>query len=158
MADTIVVAADPDGRRGEDTVRGVPMLAKPPKRRERPVGTAAVMVASGLLLAACGTSGTATPRPPEGAASIRSATEAPVRTRSCGDVGYAPQTDNGAFGIEATGVSCERARRVAVLSRGFPPEFTAHGFTCRTSGPQGQLPSYPYTCTSASGRITFKAS
>ncbi len=138
------------------------MIPEPrPARNVRRAGVAVLVLAVSVTVGACASeerqarSGDHADTAPAARASIPTTPD----VQSCGDLGYTPQSDNGAFSIKATGVSCATAREVAELSRGFPPTFRAHGFTCRTEGPVGQLPSHPYTCTAGDGaRITFKAS
>lgn len=132
------------------------MLVEPTPRRWGRRTAACVIAVSGLLLSACGTNSSAPAD--SGSAALRPAADQSRRAHSCGDLGFEAQTDNGAFGIRAVGVGCERARKVASFSRGFPSTFTAHGFTCRTEGPEGRLGSHPYTCTGGGDRITFRTS
>lgn len=80
-------------------------------------------------------------------------------TRSCGDVGYTPQSDHGAFDIEARGVSCAVARGVARDAEGEPRTFTTRGFRCagerRTDR---ELPTTAFTCRSGERRVWFDRS
>jgi hypothetical protein len=83
---------------------------------------------------------------------------------SCGRVSFEEGTDYGAFRIEATGTNCETARAVARESKGKlsaspggPAEsYRSLGFTCRASGPEGELQTYPYECTDGEAQITFR--
>ena len=86
--------------------------------------------------------------------------EPPVTTARCGDVAFAPQTDDGAFNIVATGVSCERARRVAAMTRdrryADPLSFAADGFSCTgTRVPGDGLPGVDWRCVRNGDTIAF---
>ena len=79
---------------------------------------------------------------------------------NCGDVGFTPQTDDGAFNIVATGVSCERARRVAAITRNRryadPLSYEADGFSCTGARvPNDGLPGVNWRCTRSGDTITF---
>jgi hypothetical protein len=81
----------------------------------------------------------------------------------CGDVAFTPQSDDGAFNIVATGVSCEGARRVAALTRNRrhadPLSYEADGFSCTgTRVPNDGLPSVDWRCTRNGDTITFTRS
>lgn len=83
------------------------------------------------------------------------------RTRDCGQVGFEPNTDAGAFDIRATGVDCQLARDVARAAEGQRGEryAAAEGFTCRPTGTVGELPSVVYKCTrEGDGTVVFEAS
>jgi len=74
---------------------------------------------------------------------------------SCGYVGFAPNTDWGAFNIYATNASCVEARRLAGITifaadRGF----TYLGYTCPTPTKitYGLAGSH-YRCTASGGRV-----
>lgn len=84
----------------------------------------------------------------------------PAGMERCGDVGFEPGTDAGSFDVEATGVGCQEARRVAASAEGQGGEaFTALGFRCQPQGTTGQLPSVVYACSDASdARIMFRTS
>jgi hypothetical protein len=91
-----------------------------------------------------------------------SATYGPAaRVRSCGDVGFIPQSDNGAFGIVAKRTSCRRARLVARGSRRHGPganashRYRAAGFRCRGDVRGGSLPSVLYTCRRGNQTVAF---
>lgn len=78
----------------------------------------------------------------------------------CGDVGFTPHTDDGAFDIAATGVSCERARRVATRTRtrrdADPLSYEADGFSCTGTRISGDgLPGVAWRCTRNGNTITF---
>lgn len=86
--------------------------------------------------------------------------EPPAKPANCGDVGFTPQTDDGAFNIVATGVSCERARRVATMTRNRryadPLSYEADGFSCTgTRVPNEGLPGVDWRCTRNGDTITF---
>jgi len=81
----------------------------------------------------------------------------------CADVGFAPNTDNLASGIVASGLSCAEAealvRKVGtqVRSVGGPSRVEVDGFTCiRTSESDRGLPSSEFECTSGPRRVTFR--
>lgn len=77
----------------------------------------------------------------------------------CGDVGFEPQTDAGAFGISATGASCDVARRVAAASeRAGGRSYEAEGFGCSGAPRGGQLPTIEWVCTRDEAEITFSTS
>lgn len=99
---------------------------------------------------------TATPQPTSSSATSSS----PARMERCGDVGFEPGTDAGSFDVEASGVGCQEARRVAASAEGQGGEaFTALGFRCQPQGTTGQLPSVVYACSDASdARIMFRTS
>ena len=85
----------------------------------------------------------------------------PAAPVDCGFVEFAPQTDNGAFGIRARGVGCATARRVARASRDVRgegrPRYSAHGFACRGSQVDDELdlPGVSYRCSRGAARVTF---
>lgn len=82
------------------------------------------------------------------------------RTRQCGDVGFEPQTDYGAFDIEATGVGCAVARDVAAFAEGEigEPYGTPSGFSCLPERDEsGPMTTVVYTCTRDDATITFVA-
>jgi len=80
-------------------------------------------------------------------------------SRGCGDVAFTPQSDNGAFAIQATGVDCATARQVAAGAedrRG--GAYSAAGFSCRSTGTTGgPLPATRYRCEGGGGVVTFEA-
>lgn len=83
------------------------------------------------------------------------------RTRQCGDVGFEPNTDNGAFGITATGVECDVARDVAAFVEGDvgDPYGTPSGYSCLPErDDSGPMTTFNYTCTRGDATITFAAS
>ncbi len=83
------------------------------------------------------------------------------QTRRCGDVGFEPNTDSGAFDIRATGVSCATARGVAADAENRAPgRYTSQGLTCRSEPTGGELPATRYTCTRPrdEARVTFTVS
>jgi hypothetical protein len=64
-----------------------------------------------------------------------------AQTPDCGFVAFAPQSDNGAFGIVAHEATCHLARGVANGSRSSrfrygDPRYTALGFNCSGHGEQ----------------------
>ncbi len=86
--------------------------------------------------------------------------EGPATAVACGDVAFAPQTDDGAFGIEATGVDCAVARTVARTTRDRrvtdPLTFTVAGFRCiGTRTPAAALPGVEWRCRRGESLVTF---
>jgi hypothetical protein len=86
------------------------------------------------------------------------------RVRRCGRVGFAPQSDSGAFGIAAKRASCGKARAVARGSRSHGPtpgashRYRAEGFRCRGFLRDETLPSVLYTCRRGARTIAFSRS
>ncbi len=82
---------------------------------------------------------------------------------SCGFVGFAPHSDNGAFRIVAHSTTCQTARAVAGASRPSRfrygnPLYTTHGFSC--SGQSEQLGGngkhvVRFYCVRASSSVAF---
>lgn len=78
---------------------------------------------------------------------------------SCGQVGFGPETDHGAFDIRATGVRCDLARSVAAEAVGHvPDEYRSHGFTCGSQATGNELNSFYYNCTKDGAQVSFTAS
>jgi len=82
---------------------------------------------------------------------------------ACVDVGFAPNTDNVAGDIVATGLSCADAealvRKVGMQARpvGGPSRVEVDGFVClRTAESDRGLPSSDFECTSGSKKVTFR--
>jgi len=83
--------------------------------------------------------------------------------RSCGWVGFERASDNGAFKIRATRVSCRIARAVASGSRDHGPRgrpgatyfYKARGFRCWGRELSTPLPDAEYHCRRRSSRVTF---
>jgi hypothetical protein len=94
---------------------------------------------------------------------LLAAAPAPALTRSCGNVGFERNSDNVAWGIRATGVSCRTARAVARRSRNRGPSgrpgtrfsYRALGFRCVGIEADTGLPSVPYRCRRGAARIRF---
>lgn len=138
------------------------------------LATAAVPLLAGCAGQPAGDTGT--PPPTETATATVTATEtvteratatvtaspsASPTSRDCGQVAFEPGTDAGAFDIQARGVRCRVAHRVARAAEGHGGEAydAAAGFHCRPTGTVGQLPSVVYRCAGDSGgRVTFHAS
>ena len=134
----------------------------------------AAVPAAALVLSACSGDGELEerPYPPAGtseepgtptATGTKTVTAAPgdVPTpRDCGDVGFEPGTDAGSFDVQATGVDCDTARRVAAAAEGAGgEEFFTRGFTCGPVGTAGELPSVVYRCEDESGaEVRFQSS
>ncbi|HEV2813229.1 MAG TPA: hypothetical protein VGW10_08265 [Solirubrobacteraceae bacterium] len=84
-------------------------------------------------------------------------------TRSCGFVGFEPNSDNGAFQIRARGVSCRTARSVARASAPYGPQgddgrvvrYRARRFACVGRERDSGLASVRFRCTRAAAVITF---
>lgn len=79
---------------------------------------------------------------------------------SCGDVGYEPNTDAGAFQIRASGVSCATARELARDAENRALPFSLRGFRCRGKlVDEGLvLPYSQVTCTRDGAEVTFRRS
>jgi hypothetical protein len=88
------------------------------------------------------------------------ATAKPV-TLKCQSVGFTPNSEDGAFDVMATGLSCADAEafvRVAGArtSSGGPPELDVSGYHCvRTRSEQDPLPQAFYECTDGPRKVTF---
>ena len=86
--------------------------------------------------------------------------EKPAEPTACGMIGFTPQTDDGAFDIQATGVGCATAKQVARATRdrrvSDPLSFSAEGFACtgeRT--PSDALPGVAWRCERDGAVVTF---
>jgi hypothetical protein len=82
--------------------------------------------------------------------------------RSCGDVAFILQSDNGAFAIVAKRTSCRWARQVARGSRHHGPSrnvshhYRAAGFNCDgVLFSEAQLPFVLYTCQRGNRTVAF---
>lgn len=129
--------------------------------------TALALLALVVALLAAGCGGEEPPDRPAGAGGPATTAEpsgapedgAPTGG-DCGDVGFTPQSDNGAFAIQARGVDCATAREVAAGAedrRG--GAYQARGFSCASTGSTGgPLPAIRYRCEGGGGVITFEAS
>ncbi|HEV2058787.1 MAG TPA: hypothetical protein VGR11_05480 [Solirubrobacteraceae bacterium] len=78
--------------------------------------------------------------------------------QSCGDVGYEPNTDAGAFQIRAGGVSCATARQLARDAEGRGLPFSQNGFRCSGERVDAALPYTRVTCTRGDDEVTFRRS
>src|SRR5699024_7786454 len=81
------------------------------------------------------------------------------RARDCGNVGFVPASDAGAFNIAARGVNCGTARDVAAYAEGEhgEPYGTASGYSCLPERDNsGALPVTEYTCTRGEATVTFE--
>jgi len=78
--------------------------------------------------------------------------------QSCGDVGYVPDTDAGAFRIRASGVGCATARELGRDAEGRSLPFNLRGFTCRGRHVDALLPYTRITCTRGDSEVTFRRS
>ena len=79
-------------------------------------------------------------------------------TQPCGDVGYEPQTDAGAFQILARGTSCDTARTIARRPENGSLPFAERGFRCRGEHVEAALPYTRVTCTRGTAEVTFRRS
>lgn len=110
---------------------------RPGRRLGASLGVAA-LIAAPALVAGC------TPPPPP-----------PL---NCGFVGFAPNSDWGAFDIRATRTTCATARGVASGSKFHAPRnYSGYGWTCIAGRPDTSgLWSVPYRCTGPyGGVVTF---
>jgi hypothetical protein len=88
------------------------------------------------------------------------AAPASAHARQCGNVIFAPQSEEGAFSISAHGTSCQVARQVAAQSRPRSdsrgsPSYSALSYRCRgASGQLGGMGKYVVTFTCARGHST----
>ncbi len=78
-------------------------------------------------------------------------------------VGFTPHTDDGAFDIQAAGVDCETAKKVAETTRhrryADPLAFAAEGFRCTGARKPGDgLPGVDWRCERDGAVITFTRS
>ncbi len=78
--------------------------------------------------------------------------------QSCGDVGYEPNTDAGAFKIRAKGVGCATARQLARDAEGRSLPFELRGFSCTGRQVDAALPYTRVTCTRGDAEVTFQRS
>ncbi len=84
-------------------------------------------------------------------------------TRSCGQISFTPNSDDGIFSIRARGVGCITARRVARAARplkivGGGRRYRSRGFACRGRFDDEGLPTVRWRCTRGSAVITFSRS
>jgi hypothetical protein len=87
--------------------------------------------------------------------------------RSCGVVAFSPASEDGAFEIRTSGISCSVARSVARASRyegssgtGGPssPIYRFDGFTCKGRETTAALPTVRYECLRGDAKVTFNRS
>ena len=91
---------------------------------------------------------------------------AAAATRACGNVGFEPNSDAGAFGIRARGVRCRTARAVARASRTYGPSgdpdriwrYRARRFRCVGRELDTALPQVRWRCRRGDALITFSKS
>lgn len=98
-----------------------------------------------------------------GIAAATAASAAAGPAPHCGSVSFAPQSDNGAFQIQARQASCTTARSVAGASspnrfRSGDPQYSAAGFSC--SGRSEQLSGagkhvVRFRCLSGQSAVSF---
>jgi hypothetical protein len=93
--------------------------------------------------------------------STASTTTAPPGPLKCQSVGFTPNSEDGAFDVMATGLSCAEAEAFvrnagARTSSGGPPSVTVDGYRCvLTRSEQEPLPQAFYECTNGSKKVTF---
>lgn len=82
-------------------------------------------------------------------------------TAECPDIHFAPNSDNVAGDIKATGIGCTEAsafvRKVAREHNFYsgPRTFELDGFACRVVLDETELPEGHYTCVSAGATVTW---
>lgn len=87
------------------------------------------------------------------------ATATTAGPRDCGDVGFKPNSDAGAFGITAEGIDCGTARAVAgAAEHESGLSFSARGFHCVGERGETELPSVAFTCTREGATVRFDRS
>lgn len=103
---------------------------------------------------------TAPPVTPAGTGTTAAPTTATATgPQDCGQVVFTPNSDNGAFAVQATGVSCETARAVAAAAENRSGSYAAEGFDCKGIADEtAALASTAWTCTNDGARITFATS
>ena len=123
----------------------------------------------GSVLAGCGdgndsegTAGTTTSTSlATTSSSVASTTTAQPVPVKCQSVGFTPNSEDGAFDVMATGLSCADAEAFvrnagARTSSGGPPSVNVDGFRCvLTRKEQDPLPQAFYECTNGSRKVTF---
>jgi hypothetical protein len=85
---------------------------------------------------------------------------AQAAARSCGTVAFAPNSEDGAFDIRATGVGCATARRVARAARNTDvapgtQRYRRAGFVCTGRYDGSGLPSVRFRCTRGVAVVRF---
>ena len=78
-----------------------------------------------------------------------------VPTRSCGQVGFTPNSDDAASSIRATGLTCELARDFIRDSKGRPGA-RFRGFACSSTAVDAALPYRRYRCSGAGDVIRWR--
>jgi hypothetical protein len=82
----------------------------------------------------------------------------------CGLVAFSPASEDGAFDIRTSGVSCSVARSVARASRDnepsgtggrSPPIYRIDSFTCKGRETTAALPTVRYQCLRGDAEVTF---
>lgn len=86
--------------------------------------------------------------------------ERPAPGTACGDVAFAPRTDDGAFSVRAYGTDCATALAIARATRDRrvtdPLAFVAAGFRCTgTRTPTDALPGVEWRCERGDRLVTF---
>lgn len=94
-----------------------------------------------------------------GAKQFLGAWPADQKQRGCPDVGFKPNSGDGAFEIVSSGVPCEEVEyllREVHAGGGFTARFSVGDFDCRrTQTTSGSLPERRYRCTADHGAFTF---
>ena len=78
-----------------------------------------------------------------------------LATRSCGQVGFTPNSDDVASSIRATGLTCELARDFIRDSKGRPGA-RFRGFACAGTFVDAALPYRRYRCSGAGDVIRWQ--
>jgi hypothetical protein len=76
----------------------------------------------------------------------------------CPTVGFAPDSDHGAFNLRARNVTCASATRVARGAIDGDRRYTRAGLRCRGTFDDHALPQTVYRCVRRGARVTFTAS
>ena len=126
-------------------------------RRVLTVLTACLLVGA---LVSCGSSdkGSQSSATPGLTVTAAPTTGAPV---TCADIGFAPQSDNMATHIVATGSDCSEAEalvRTVAAENNFttgPREFTSGAFACSVVTEEAALPVGHYTCVEGARKVTW---
>lgn len=144
------------------------------------MGRTAALVATIVVLGACGDSGDeagggagttttlvpATTTAPDVTTTstttrARATTTAAAVTRECRTVGFTPNSEDAASSIKATGLPCTEAEAFVRIagrrtSAGGPARLDVEGYHCvRVRSVQEPLPQAFYECTNGSKKVTF---
>lgn len=81
------------------------------------------------------------------------------RVKSCGSIGFEPNSENGAGSIKGRGTSCRIARKVARAARfagpSHPSPYRVAGFSCAGQAIAGVLPAALYVCHRQRATVVF---